>query len=65
MLLVIRFYLDFQYSKLLSVLAISSIINNHSYLMVSVVLICKDCGFYAGIIPATMQRILKALPASL
>ena len=47
-----------------SVLAISSIKNN--YLMISTVLFCKDCGFYAGIILGTMQgsiNILAVLPA--
>ena len=39
-----------------SVLAISFIKNN--YLMISMVIICKDCGFYAGIIPGTMQWVI-------
>ena len=26
--------------------------------MISAVLICKDCGYYAGIIPSTMQETI-------
>ena len=33
--------------------------------MISAVLICKDCGYYAGIIPGTMQETIipPVLPA--
>ena len=62
MLLVIPFYLVFQYSRLL--FQLSSIKN--IYLMISMVLIiiCKDCGNNA-IILGTMQGIiiLAVLPA--
>ena len=50
----LSFYLDFQYSRLLF-LAMGSVKN---YLMISAVLICKDCGLFARIIVGTMQGII-------